>query len=67
MDDLGNRKTLFEGVPDMIRFVKKDEKQKETQQIGLFDNSDVFEDKLELKEVPDFSFEEKLAGEKAMI
>jgi DNA polymerase III alpha subunit len=51
----------------MIRFCRKDEKQKQTSQIGLFDQSDEFEDKLELKDMEEFSFEEKLAGEKEMI
>jgi len=41
---------MFASIPEMIRFCRKDEKQKETSQIGLFDNSDEFEDKLELEE-----------------
>jgi DNA polymerase III alpha subunit len=51
----------------MILFCRKDEKQKQTSQIGLFDQSDEFEDKLELKDMDEFTFEEKLAGEKEMI
>jgi hypothetical protein len=45
----------------MIKFCKKDEKKKQTSQIGLFDNSDEFEDILELVETGPFSFEETLA------
>jgi DNA polymerase-3 subunit alpha len=67
MDDFGKRSVLFEGIGDMIRFCKKDEKQKETNQIGLFDASDDFEDTLKLEDKEEFSFEEKLAGEKEMI
>jgi hypothetical protein len=51
---------MFISIPEIIRFCKKDEKQKETSQIGLFDNTDVFEDKLELEETEEFSFEEIL-------
>ena len=67
MDDLWVRKQMFESIEDMIRFCRKDEKKKETSQIGLFDNSDEFEDKLELKETGEFSYEELLRWEKEMI
>ena len=67
LDDLWKRKVLYEAIPDMILFCRKDEKQKQTSQIGLFDQSDEFEDKLELKDMDEFTFEEKLAGEKEMI
>jgi hypothetical protein len=52
---------MFKSIPDMIKFCKKDEKKKQTSQIGLFDNSDEFEDVLELVETGPFSFEELLA------
>ncbi|MFC1797991.1 hypothetical protein ACFLY2_02385 [Patescibacteria group bacterium] len=42
---------MHSNILEMIRFCRKDEKKKETSQIGLFDNSDEFEDKLELEEV----------------
>ena len=67
MDELWARKQMFASIGEMIRFCRKDEKQKETNQIGLFDNSDEFEDKLELEETWEFSFEELLRGEKEMI
>ncbi|MFK7779532.1 MAG: hypothetical protein QM490_00055, partial [Candidatus Gracilibacteria bacterium] len=67
MDYLGKRKQMQASILEMIRFCRKDEKKKETSQIGLFDNSDEFEDKLELEDVGDFSFEELLRGEKEMI
>jgi len=52
---------MLASVVEMTRFAKKDEKKKETNQIGLFDNSLEFEDKLELVEVEDMNFEEKLS------
>jgi hypothetical protein len=42
---------MFSSILEMIRFCRKDEKKKETSQIGLFDNSDQFEDKLELEKI----------------
>jgi len=44
----------------MIKFLKKDEKKKETSQIGLFDNFDSYTESLELVKVEPFSYEEKL-------
>jgi len=67
MDDLWIRKQMFESIPEIINFCKKDEKIKETNQIWLFDTSSEFEDKLELKETEEFSFEKLLAWEKSMI
>ena len=67
MDDLAERWQLLASIQEMIKFAKKDEKKKQTNQIGLFDNSDIFEEKLELKEVSPMTFEEKLAWEKEMI
>lgn len=67
MDDLGNRKQMYNSIADIIKFCRKDENKKETNQIWLFDNSEVYEEKLELSKDEDFSFEEKLAGEKEMI
>ncbi|MBT3726426.1 hypothetical protein HOG21_01675 [bacterium] len=51
---------MFEGILEMIRFCRKDEKKKQTSQIGIFDNSDTFEEKLELKKTEEFSYEELL-------
>jgi len=67
LDDLWIRKQMFESIPEMITFCKKDENKKETSQIWLFDNTDSFEDKLELSKSEEFSFEELLAWEKNMI
>ena len=67
MDSLGQRWQLFASIPEMIKFVRKDEKKKETNQIWLFDNSDVFEEKLELEDVEDFNYEERLRWEKEML
>jgi DNA polymerase-3 subunit alpha len=67
MDMLWSRKQIYSNIPEIIRFCRKDEKNKETNQIGLFDNSDEFEDKLDLEETWEFSFEELLRWEKEMI
>jgi len=67
MDELWMRRQMYKSIDDIIKYCRRDEKQKETSQIWLFDNSDEFEDKLELVKCEDFSFEEKLAWEKEMI
>ncbi len=67
MDEFWVRKQMKVSVDDIIKYCRRDEKQKETSQIWLFDNSSDFEDKLELVKSEEFSFEEKLAGEKEMI
>ena len=67
MDDFWNRKRMYSSIEDMIKFCRRDEKQKATSQIGLFDNSDEFEDKLVLIDCEEFLFEELLAWEKEMI
>jgi DNA polymerase III alpha subunit len=58
---------MIASVVSMINFSRKDEKKKETNQIGLFDNSDEFEEVLEMEDVSEMSFEEKLSGEKDSI
>ena len=67
MDELWARKQMYSNILEMIRFCRKDEKKKQTSQIGLFDNSDEFEDILDLEDVWEFSFEELLRWEKEMI
>ncbi len=67
MDDLGDRAKMFASIPDMINYSRKDENKKETNQIWLFDSNNEFEDKLVLKDVKKFTFEERLRGEKDMI
>jgi hypothetical protein len=52
---------MFNNISEIINFCKKCDDKKETNQIGLFDNSSSFEDKLELKEFEEFNLEEKLA------
>ena len=51
---------MFEAIPDMIRFCRKDEKKKVTSQIGLFDESEEYEETLELQDIAEFSYEEIL-------
>ena len=67
MDEFWVRKQMKISIDDIIKYCRRDEKQKETSQIWLFDNNSEFEDKLELVKSEEFSFEEKLAGEKEMI
>ena len=67
MDSLWERASMIASVVSMINFSRKDEKKKETNQIGLFDNSDEFEEVLEMEDVSEMSFEEKLSGEKDSI
>ena len=50
MDDLWERKQMFVSIPDLIKFCRRDEKKKETNQIWLFDNSDDFEESLVLED-----------------
>lgn len=68
MDDFWIRKQMFISISEIIRFVRKDEKKKETNQIWLFDMwcSD-FEEELELIETKEYNFEEMLKWEKEMI
>ncbi len=67
MDDLWERAQMLASISALTMFAKKDEKKKETSQIWLFDNSDVFEEKLELEDVENMNFEVKLAWEREMI
>lgn len=67
MDDLWIRKEMYESIDNIIKFCKKDENKKLTNQIWLFDNLDNFEEKLELTKSKEFSYEEILKWEKEMI
>ena len=67
MDSLWERNQLLNSIPELTIFAKKDEKKKATSQIWLFDNSDSFEEKLELKQVDSMGFEQKLSWEREMI
>jgi len=67
MDEFWVRKRMYSSIDDMIKFCRRDEKQKATSQIWLFDNSEEFEDKLILIDCEEFLFEELLSWEKEMI
>jgi len=67
MDSLWVRQQMYKSIEEMIRFSRKDEKKKWSSQIWLFDNSEEFEDKLELVDVKEFTYEEMLRWEKEMI
>ena len=69
MDKYGQRWQLWDSIPNMIQFARRDEKQKNTNQMWLFAAMwEEYEDKLELEEnYKKFSFEDKLKWEKEMI
>ena len=69
MDTFGDRWQLWDSIPELIQFARRDEKQKNTNQMWLFEAMwEEYEDKLELEEnFKKFSFEDKLKWEKEMI
>ncbi len=69
MDSFGNRWQMWASIQTLIQFARKDEKEKQTSQIGLFAAMwEEFEDKLVLEEkYNEFTFEETLKWEKEMI
>ncbi len=67
MDDLGERKAMFEAIPEMIKYMKSQEQKTQSSQIGIFDNSESYDESLVLPEVGSFSIEERLVGEQEMI
>lgn len=67
MDFLWNRKQMIESIEEIIRYAKRNEKQKESNQMWLFDWLDDFQDKLELKDTKEYTYEEKLSKEKEVL
>jgi len=69
MDNFGQRWQMWDSIQNLIQFARRDEKQKNTNQIGLFAAMwEEYEDKLKLEEIyKKFSFEDKLKWEKEMI
>lgn len=67
MDDLWIRKQMVESIDKMVRYSRRNEKQKETNQLWLFDWLEEFEEKLELAETKEYSYEEKLLKEKEIL
>lgn len=69
MDNLGERWQMWYSIQNLIQFARRDEKQKNTNQIWLFSAMwEEYEDKLSLEEnYKKFSFEETLSWEKEMI
>ncbi|MBB1564739.1 DNA polymerase III subunit alpha [Candidatus Gracilibacteria bacterium] len=67
MDDLGIRKQMVDSIDKMVRYSRRNEKQKETNQLGLFDGLEEFEEKLELVDTKEYSYEEKLLKEKEIL
>ena len=67
MDCLGQRWEMYESIDEIIKFSKASEKKSGTNQIWIFDNSDIFEETLNLKKGYDMSFEEKLLNEKEIL
>ena len=67
MDDLWIRKQMVDSIDKMVRYSRRNEKQKETNQLWLFDWLEEFEEKLELVETKEYSYEEKLLKEKEIL
>lgn len=69
MDNFWDRWQLWDSIQNLIQFARRDEKQKKTNQMWLFEAMwEEYEDKLELEEdYKKFSFEDKLKWEKEMI
>ena len=67
MDDLWIRKQMVESIDKMVRYSRRNEKQKETNQLWLFDWLEEFEEKLELVDTKEYSYEEKLLKEKEIL
>ena len=67
MDDLWIRKQMVESIDKMVRYSRRNEKQKETNQLWLFDWLEEFEEKLELVKTKEYSYEEKLLKEKEIL
>ena len=67
LDDLWNRGNLYNSINEMIRFSKRNDKKNETNQLWIFDNSDIFKESFELKTGENMSFEEKLSLEKEVL
>ena len=67
MDDLWIRKQMVDSIDKMVRYSRRNEKQKETNQLWLFDWLEEFEEKLELVDTKEYSYEEKLLKEKEIL
>ncbi len=67
LDDLWDRWLLFDNLEEILRFSKSLDNKKETNQIGLFDFSWDYEEKLILKKSKWFSYEETLFFEKEFL
>ena len=69
MDRFGQRWQMWDSIPKMIEFVRRNDKQKNTNQIWLFEAMwEEFDDKLELEQnYKKFNFEDKLKWEKEML
>jgi DNA polymerase III subunit alpha len=66
LDDFWDRWELFKNIENIIRYSRRWEKSKETNQIWLFDLSGE-KDSLELEKAAPFTYEEKLIKEKDVI
>ena len=67
MDSFGERKSLFESIPEMIKYMKSQEQKTASSQMGIFDMMDNYDESLVLPDVWSFSIEERLSGEQEMI
>ena len=67
MDTLWVRKQMIDSIDAMIKYSRRNEKEKNSSQMWLFDWLDDFEDKLELVQTKEYSYEEKLLKEKEIL
>lgn len=67
LDELWERWELLKNIDEMIRFVRAWEKQKETSQIGLFDESEEYSEKLVLEKSEEMNYEDKIFWEKEVL
>ena len=67
LDMFAKRKTLFDNIPEIIRYQRNLEKKEASSQIGLFDMGGWFEDKLKMKDTGNFSYEDKIFKEKEVM
>jgi DNA polymerase-3 subunit alpha len=64
LDELGNRKQMYENLEILIDYAKISHQKKESGQIGLFENSNNSINQLNLPKTENFNIQEKLSKEK---
>lgn len=67
LDELWERSEMLGNIDEMIRFMRSQDKEKDTPQIGLFDTLDDMKDSLSMKKVEKLTYEQKLFWEKEVL